>query len=179
MRRMIFRTVALAVLLLTAVAAWDLFKLNRQIPPLAAQAQRATSILIEKEAHRLTLLRNDAVLKTYSIALGSNPVGHKQQEGDRRTPEGDYKIDFKNQRSRFHLALRISYPDTKDRDSARQRGVSPGSDIMIHGLPNGFGWLSRWHVGHDWTDGCAAVTNTEIEEIWAMVDTGTPVTIKP
>jgi murein L,D-transpeptidase YafK len=97
------------------------FKLNRQVPTLAAPEQRATSILIEKEAHRLTLLRNDAMLKTYTIALGSNPVGHKQQEGDRRTPEGDYKIDFKNQRSRFHLALRISYPDAKDSDSAQQR----------------------------------------------------------
>lgn len=179
MRRVLFKAVALAVLLLMAVAAWDFFKPNRQIPALAAPDQRATSILIEKESHRLTLLRNDTVLKTYSIALGANPTGHKQQEGDRRTPEGDYKIDFKNQRSRFHLALRISYPDAKDRDGAKQRGVPPGSDIMIHGVRNGLGWLGNLHRRFDWTDGCAAVTNSEIEEIWAMVDVGTTVTIKP
>ncbi|MDB5600966.1 MAG: hypothetical protein JWN71_3010 [Xanthobacteraceae bacterium] len=177
--RRLFVLVGVIAILLIAMVAWDFVKLSRQIPPLAAPDGRATSILVEKQAHRLTLLRNDAVLKTYDIALGTSPVGHKQQEGDRRTPEGSYAIDFKNQRSRFHLALRISYPNAADRERARSQGVPPGSDIMIHGLPNGLGWLSRWHLGRDWTDGCAAVTNAQIEEIWAMVDVGTSVTIKP
>jgi murein L,D-transpeptidase YafK len=178
MRRLLILVGAVAILLV-AMVAWDFVKLNRKTPPLAAADGRATSILIDKQARRLTLLRHDAVLKTYDIALGTNPVGHKQQEGDRRTPEGTYAIDFKNQRSRFHLALRISYPNAADRERAHSQGVPPGSDIMIHGVRNGLGWLGRWHLGRDWTDGCAAVTNTEIEEIWAMVDVGTPVTIKP
>jgi murein L,D-transpeptidase YafK len=106
-------------------------------------------------------------------------AGYKQREGDGRTPEGRYAIDFKNPRSRFHLALRISYPDASDRDSARRRGVPPGGDIMIHGLPNGLGWLGKYHLWRDWTDGCIAVTNGQIEEIWASVDVGTPVEIRP
>jgi len=178
MRRLLI-PVGVVAILLVALAAWDFAKLGRQIPPLAAQDDRATSILIEKQARRLTLLRNDAVVKTYDIALGGHPTGHKQQEGDRRTPEGTYAIDFKNQRSRFHLALRISYPSAADRERARSQGVAPGSDIMIHGVRNGLGWLGELHRHFDWTDGCAAVTNTEIEEIWARVDVGTPVTIRP
>ncbi|MFX8758819.1 L,D-transpeptidase family protein, partial [Acinetobacter baumannii] len=84
----------------------------------------------------------------------------KSREGDRRTPEGAYSIEFKNERSRFYLALRISYPNADDRKAAQQLGVSPGSDIMIHGLPNGLGWLSYLHLRRDWTDGCVAVTNS-------------------
>jgi murein L,D-transpeptidase YafK len=161
------------------VAAWDFLKLGRAIPPLAAPEKRATLVRVEKQARRLTLLQDGNVLKTYSVALGSDPIGPKQQEGDGRTPEGRYKIDFKHPRSRFHLALRVSYPSDDDRARAQQHGVAAGSDIMIHGQPNGLGPFSRLVLGHDWTDGCVAVTNAQIEEIWAMVDLGTPIEIRP
>lgn len=179
MRRLAMIAGTVMVLGLVALVGWEFLQLGRSVPPLVATEVRATSILVEKKARRISLLRNGTVLKTYDVALGSDPVDHKRQEGDGRTPEGDYAIDFKNQRSRFHLALHISYPNPADRDSARQRGVPPGGDIMIHGLPNGLGWLRTLHLRRDWTDGCIAVTNAEIEEIWAMVDIGTAIQIKP
>jgi len=172
--------VAVVVSAIAAVVGWDLLKPGgRTIPPLAPSDQRATSILVEKQARRMTLLRNGIALKRYDISLGGDPIGHKRQEGDSRTPEGRYLIDFKNDRSRFHLSMRVSYPNAADRESARKRGVPPGSDIMIHGLPNGLGWLGRWQLARDWTDGCIAVTNSEVEEIWSVVDVGTPIEIKP
>jgi murein L,D-transpeptidase YafK len=179
-RTIVLTVVGLAVVTVAAVVGWDLLKpAGLTIPPLAAPDQRATSILVEKQARRMTLLRNGTALKRYDISLGGDPVGHKQQEGDSRTPEGRYLVDFKNDRSRFHLSMRVSYPNANDRERARRRGVPPGSDIMIHGLPNGLGWLGRWQLARDWTDGCIAVTNTEVEEIWSIVDVGTPIEIRP
>jgi murein L,D-transpeptidase YafK len=165
-----------AAALITAVA-WDFF--DRRIPDLRPANERATSIVVDKSARRISLLQDARVLKSYDMSLGSDPVGHKQREGDGRTPEGRYSIDFKNGRSRYHLALRVSYPDIKDRESAKARGVPPGSDIMIHGLPNGLGFLKRLHLMSDWTDGCVAVTNQEIREIWSLVDVGTTIQINP
>lgn len=162
-----------------AYTAWEFLQLGRATPPLVAAESRATSIVVDKQARRITLLRNNDVLKSYAVSLGGNRVGHKQQEGDGRTPEGNYSIDSKNPRSRFHLAMHLSYPDASDVDRARRRGVAAGGDIMIHGLPNGLGWLRDWHLHRDWTDGCIAVTNAEIEEIWALADTGTAVQIRP
>jgi murein L,D-transpeptidase YafK len=179
MRRRLAIGLAAVLLAVVAVIGWDLLQLGRKVPQAATPEQRATAILIEKQARRLTLLRNDAVLASYEVSLGASPVGPKQQEGDGRTPEGRYAIDFKHPRSRFHLALRVSYPSEADRRSAKQRGVAPGSDIMIHGLPNGLGWLGGLTLLRDWTDGCIAVPNTQIEEIWARVDVGTPVEIRP
>jgi murein L,D-transpeptidase YafK len=161
------------------IIAWDVMKLDRRVPELVPASQRVTKILVEKSQRRMTLFRDGDALHMYDVALGSAPVGHKQHEGDGRTPEGNYAVDFKNARSRFHLSLRVSYPGAQDRESARQRGVPPGGDIMIHGLPRGFGWLGALHLVLDWTDGCIAVTNREIEEIWALVDTGVPIEIKP
>ena len=178
-RTIVLTTGAILVASVAGLAAWDFLKFDRTVPPQAAPDARATLIVVEKQAHRLNLIRNGQVLKTYDVALGSNPVGHKQQEGDRRTPEGIYAIDFKHPRSRFHFALRVSYPNAEDRKQAQQRNVPAGSDIMIHGLPNGLGLLGRFVLGRNWTDGCIAVTNKEIEEIWAMVDVGTPIQIKP
>lgn len=157
---------------LIAVSGWDFLQLSRQIPPLAPANDRADLIRVNKSERTLTLLRD-------SQRTGSVPVGHKTREGDGRTPEGRYIVDSRNGRSRFHLALHISYPDARDRDTARQRSVSPGGDIMIHGLPNGLGFLGRLHQHQDWTDGCIAVTDAEIEEIWARVTTGTPIEILP
>jgi murein L,D-transpeptidase YafK len=179
MRRIAVALLSVVTLILVGFASWDLLKFGRQVPPLAAHEGQATSIVVDKQKRRLTVFRYATALKTYEISLGGNPVGPKQREGDSRTPEGNYSIDSKNARSRFHLALHISYPDAADEARAAQNGVSAGSDIMIHGLPNGLGWLGRVHLLRDWTDGCVAVTNTEIEEIWAMVGTGTRVIIQP
>ena len=142
-------------------------------------------IVVEKARHRMTLLDGDKVVRRYRIALGGDPEGHKRREGDGRTPEGVYRIDFRNSRSDFHLSLRISYPDAKDRAAAQKRGAPPGGDIFIHGEPNRIGWLLSWAGAAglvdrgDWTDGCIAVTNPEIREIWANVRVGTPIEIRP
>jgi murein L,D-transpeptidase YafK len=181
---MIARRITLGIVILIAAGllafvGWDFLQLGRKAPALAPADNRANLIVVEKSARRMTLLRDGQVLKTYEVALGSAPSGHKQQEGDGRTPEGAYAIEFKNARSRFHLALRISYPNAADRASAQRRGVAPGSDIMIHGLPNGHGWLAGLHLWHDWTDGCIAVTDWQVDEIWPLVDVGTTVEIRP
>ncbi len=139
----------------------------------------ADQVLVEKSARRLTLLREGKVLKQYHVALGKQPVGDKEQEGDKRTPEGEYKIDWRNAGSRYHLALHISYPDKSDTEQARAKGLSPGGDIMIHGLRDGLGWIGRLHRMLDWTNGCIAVTNPEVEEIGQAVRDGTPIKIVP
>jgi murein L,D-transpeptidase YafK len=119
------------------------------------------------------------VLRSYRIALGFDPVGHKVKEGDGRTPEGRYAIEWRNPRSAYHLSLRISYPNDVDRLRAGELGVDPGGDIMIHGLPNGVGAGERGHPERDWTRGCIAVSDVEMEEIWALVADGTAVEINP
>jgi murein L,D-transpeptidase YafK len=139
----------------------------------------ADRILVEKSARTLSVFRGDTLLKTYKVALGRNPKGPKQREGDGRTPEGTYVIDSRKADSKFHRALHISYPNAEDRRQARLRRVSPGGAIMIHGLPNGMGALGKSHLMRDWTDGCIAVTNTEIEELWRLIPNGTRIEIKP
>ena len=139
----------------------------------------ADRLLVEKSERRLSLIENDAVIRYYTIALGANPIGHKQQEGDERTPEGHYLIDTRKPDSDFHRALHISYPNEDDRRQAEALGVDPGGAIMIHGLPEGWDWLGQVHHALDWTDGCIAVTNYEIEEIWSLVEDGTPIEILP
>ena len=139
----------------------------------------ADKVLIEKKDRRLTLLSNGKTLKAYRVALGRNPEGKKLQDGDKRTPEGAYRIDWRKERSRYRRALHISYPNDNDIVQAKARGVSPGGDIMIHGLPNGIGFIGKIHVKRDWTLGCVAVTNPEIEEIWRVVPDGTVVEIVP
>jgi len=141
--------------------------------------QEADKILIIKSAHTMTLLRGRKALKTYKVALGTVPVGPKAIEGDHKTPEGDYVIDAKNAHSRFHLALHISYPSAADTERARKLGSRPGGAIMIHGLASSFAYLGPLHREIDWTDGCIAVTNPEIEEIWKLVPVGTRVEIRP
>jgi murein L,D-transpeptidase YafK len=178
-RRLVILAIACLVVIGAGLVAWDWLKPGRKVPAPVPPEQRANAILVEKQARRLTLLRDSKPLKTYAVSLGGDPIGHKQQEGDSRTPEGRYLIDFKNERSRFHLSMRVSYPSSDDRESARKRGVPPGSDIMIHGLPNGMGFIGRLSLARDWTDGCIAVTNTEVEEIWSMVEVGTPIEIRP
>jgi tetratricopeptide (TPR) repeat protein len=139
----------------------------------------ADKILIEKEARRLTLISRGEVFKTYKIALGGNPNGPKERRGDNKTPEGTYAIDSRNKDSRYHLSLHISYPNEKDRQRARELGVSPGGDIMIHGIKKGFSWAGDFHTEVDWTKGCIAVTDEEIEEIAKLAPNGTIVEIRP
>lgn len=136
-------------------------------------------IVVDKSRRVMTLWTGKKPFKTYRIGLGGNPVGHKEQEGDSRTPEGRYIIDGKNPNSSFHLSLRISYPNKKDVASARRRGVPPGGWIMIHGTPDSLVALQSVGVMRDWTLGCIAVTNAEIEEIYKVVRIGTPILIKP
>jgi murein L,D-transpeptidase YafK len=140
---------------------------------------QADKIVIIKSARSMTLFSGGKVLKTYKVALGSAPVGPKRVEGDHKTPEGDYVIDARNSHSQFHLSLHISYPSAADRERSRSVGQSPGGAIMIHGLAKPFAYLGPLHRQTDWTDGCIAVTNTEIEEIWKLVPVGTRVEIRP
>jgi len=139
----------------------------------------ADKILIEKKERRLTLIAKGQSLKTYKIALGGNPVGPKERQGDQKTPEGTYVINSRNKDSRYHLSLHISYPNEKDRKRAKELGVSPGGDIMIHGIKKGFSWAGNSHTEVDWTQGCIAVTDEEIEEIEKLVPNGTIVEIRP
>jgi murein L,D-transpeptidase YafK len=124
-------------------------------------------------------MNHGEVLKTYKVALGTVPVGRKQRSGDHKTPEGVYTVDWKNAASKFHKALHVSYPNVADRERARKMGVHPGGDIEIHGLGAKFGWVGALHRERDWTDGCIAVTNEEIDEIWPLVPVGTVIEIKP
>ena len=148
---------------------------DRSFPPSGI----ADWILVEKKARRLTLFRDSKPLKSYDIALGQQPEGPKRFQGDNKTPEGRYRIASRKQNSDFHRALRISYPSPDDDAFAAQQNRSAGGDIMIHGLPNGMGSMGRLHLLRDWTAGCIAVTNIEIEELWRAVPDGTPIEIRP
>ncbi|WEX86612.1 L,D-transpeptidase family protein [Sinorhizobium garamanticum] len=147
-------------------------------PEMAAPDKLAKEVVVDKSERLLKLLRDGTVLGEYSVSLGGNPLGHKEREGDRRTPEGDYLIDWRNPNSSFHLSLHISYPDAADQARAAAAGESPGGDIMIHGLPNGWGFLGSLHRLLDWTNGCIAVTDEEMREIWSLVPDGTPIRIE-
>ena len=136
-------------------------------------------IVVEKSARKLSVFRDGNRIKTYRIALGRRPLGAKQEEGDMKTPEGIYKIDSRNPQSSFHLALHISYPSDEDDQRAAARGVSAGYDIMIHGIQNGRGWIGAFHRWSDWTAGCIAVTDEEIEELSRITPDGTTIEIRP
>ena len=139
----------------------------------------ADSIVVEKSHHRLSLYHQGTLLRRYLVALGQQPVGDKVRVGDNRTPEGLFRIEARNPESLYHRSLKISYPDAAHRARARSLGVSPGGDIMIHGLPARQAWVGAAHRDFDWTEGCIAVTNKEIDEIWSVVPVGTPILIKP
>jgi lipoprotein-anchoring transpeptidase ErfK/SrfK len=153
--------------------------LEQKLFAFVLQKGAADKILIEKKARRLTVMSKGEVLKTYTIALGGNPEGPKERQGDNRTPEGTYVIDSRNNDSRYHLSLHISYPNERDKKRARELGVAPGGNIMIHGLKQGFSWVGNAHTEVDWTSGCIAVTNAEIEEIARLAPNGTTVEIRP
>lgn len=147
-------------------------------PPLPPDV-RADLVRVEKRARTLTLFRSGEALRSYPVSLGGDPVGHKRREGDERTPEGRYVLDYRNPASAAHRSIHVSYPDWADVARARAEGVPPGGMIMVHGITNGLGWLGRLHRLWDWTDGCIAVTNAEMDEIWNAVPDGTPIEIRP
>ncbi len=134
-------------------------------------------VFVDKSARTLQLLSDDKVIKSYHIALGGNPIGHKQQQGDQRTPVGNYILDYKNEKSGYYRSIHVSYPNTADKARAKSRGVSAGGDIMIHGQKNGFGAFGILNQQRDWTEGCMAVTNDEMDEIMAAVKIGTAIEI--
>lgn len=139
----------------------------------------ADSIVVEKQLRRMTVWSGSFPIRTYDVALGLNPAGPKRKAKDFRTPEGLYHIEARNPNSKFHRALRVSYPNAEDVARARAMGVPTGGDIMVHGLPNGQGEVGMYHRSYDWTNGCVAVTDEEIDEMWETVPVGTPIRILP
>lgn len=137
----------------------------------------AESVLVDKSERKMWLIIEGEKYREYGISLGDSPIGHKEHEGDEKTPEGSYIIDYRNPESRFHLSLHINYPREQDRENANKKGLSPGGDIYIHGLPKHMEFIPLMHKDTDWTDGCIAVNNREIEEIWKLVKNGTPIEI--
>ncbi len=144
-----------------------------------ALSKQVDRIIVYKQKREMHVFAKDTLLKIYRIALGANPIGHKQFQGDMKTPEGTYTINGKNPNSAYHLNLGISYPNQADRENAKKHGKSPGGDIKIHGLPNGMGHIGKTHILSDWTHGCIAVSNEEIEELYKHVPLGTSITIYP
>ena len=166
----------LTILALFTLAAFSLQALSANDSPLPASAM-ADKVVVLKSYRQLLLMRGDVVLKTYIVSLGGNPVGPKIRQGDNKTPEGTYILDRHNANSQYHKSLHISYPNADDLARAKTLRVSPGGELFIHGLPNNF----RGHSDAlgDWTEGCIAVTNHEMDEIWRAVADGTPIEIKP
>ena len=136
-------------------------------------------IRVYKAARKLEVMSAGKVLHEFHIALGRSPLGHKNQEGDRKTPEGIYTLDYKKSDSAFHRAIHITYPNTADVASAKARGVSPGGQVMIHGQKNGSGWLSFITQQFDWTNGCIALGNGDMDALWGLVHEGTKIEILP
>jgi murein L,D-transpeptidase YafK len=167
------RIFAFALLLCLSTPAQALQNVNA--------TQLAARILVTKSDRNMYLFDKDGnLIKTYQISLGKSPVGTKRQEGDNKTPEGKYFIESRNQNSDYYLSLRISYPSPADAQRARRQGVSPGGDIFIHGMPNGKEWMHwKYSKKKDWTNGCIAVNNAEIQELWSLVPDKTPILILP
>ncbi|WP_460176150.1 L,D-transpeptidase family protein [Thermodesulfovibrio hydrogeniphilus] len=136
-------------------------------------------IVVIKSKRVMFLMKEGKILKAYRVALGKNPVGAKYAQGDGKTPEGRYYIVGRNPNSNFYKSLKISYPNERDIEKAIRLGVNPGGGIMIHGLSKNVEYLGKYHILDDWTEGCIAVTNEEMDEIWMLVAEGTPIEILP
>ena len=162
----------IARLLVTALLAFA-------APASAAAPQAIDLVKVDKSDRVLLLMSHVTVVARFPIVLGGNPVGHKQQEGDQRTPEGHYTLDFKKKDSAFFRAIHISYPNQVDTQRAQNAGVSPGGAIMIHGQKNGLGWLSGLSQQFDWTDGCIALSNEDMQRVWGLVQVPTAIEIAP
>ncbi len=146
---------------------------------LSSAAETADLVLVNKSDKRLYLYKKQQIVASCPIVFGANPQGHKQQEGDERTPEGRYVLDFKKSASGYYKSIHISYPNAQDIASAKKRGVLPGRSVMIHGQRNGFGWASFLTQRFNWTNGCIALRNEDMEVVWQAVGVGTPIEIRP
>lgn len=140
---------------------------------------KADAVLVIKSERRLYLMLKGVPFASFPVTFGANPTGHKQEQGDERTPEGHYLLDYKNPNSKFYKSIHISYPNAKDRASARGRGVDPGGDIMIHGQKNGWEWAAPLVQFFSWTDGCVALSNRDMDRVWTAISPGTPIEIRP
>ncbi|MBW2093672.1 MAG: L,D-transpeptidase family protein [Deltaproteobacteria bacterium] len=149
------------------------------IPSYAFCIEKADLVVVVKSEHRLYLKKSGKTLKEFHVVFGANPKGHKIMKGDERTPQGRYVLDYKNKHSAFYKSIHISYPNQQDRQRAKKLGVDPGGLIMIHGQKNGLGRFSVITQRFNWTDGCIALTNTDMDEVWNAVDVGIPIEIKP
>jgi murein L,D-transpeptidase YafK len=147
--------------------------------PGVVSAQKADLVVVRKSESRLYLERDGRTFASFRAVFGSEAKGHKQQEGDERTPEGRYVLDSKNVRSAFYRSIHISYPNGQDVAAAKARGVKPGGQIMIHGQKNGLSWLSPVAQWFNWTDGCVGLSNEDMDAVWNAVDVGTPIQIHP
>lgn len=166
-------------LTLIAFLGLPAFVYSAQKPSTTKPFPKIDLILVEKASRVMSVFHKKTKLKTYKIALGFDPIGHKEQEGDGKTPEGVYFVSHKYPKSQFYLALQVSYPNAHDQKNAKKKGVSAGGEIMIHGLGKTFSWLGKLHINKDWTLGCIAVTNEEIKEIYDATSTGTKIEIRP
>ena len=147
--------------------------------PGVVSAQKADLVVVRKSESRLYLERDGRTFASFRAVFGSEAKGHKQQEGDERTPEGRYVLDSKNVRSAFYRSIHISYPNVQDVAAANARGAKPGGQIMIHGQKNGLSWLSPVAQWFNWTDGCVGLSNEDMDAVWNAVDIGTPIQIYP
>ena len=145
----------------------------------ALSSEKADLVVVVKSEYKLYLIREGRLFASFPVVFGSNPKGHKQQQGDGRTPEGEYVLDYKNPNSKYYKSIHISYPNAEDRVNARKRGVSPGGDIMVHGQPNKWGTFSFITQLFNWTNGCIALSNSDMDAVWNAVDPGTPIQIRP
>lgn len=148
-------------------------------PSAETNLNKIDGIKVVKHERQLYLLSNGSIVSHYPVVLGTNPIGHKQREGDGRTPEGSYVLDRKNKSSQFYRSIHLSYPNAQDIKYANENHVQPGSDIMLHGQRNGFGWLSSIMQRFDWTAGCIALSNEDLDKIWVQINEGTPIIIEP
>jgi murein L,D-transpeptidase YafK len=169
-----YRACVLLGIVILSIGAWSAWP-DTPLP----LGSKVDLIVVRKAARQLELYRGGQLVKVYAVSLGRHPLDRKERQGDGRTPEGDYRLDYRNANSSFHEALHISYPDSVDLSAARARGVDAGGLVMIHGMKNGWGWLGRLHRLVDWTDGCVAVTDREMDEIWRVVPDGTRIVLKP
>ena len=145
----------------------------------ASDFPMADKIVVEKENRKLHLMRNGEIFRTFEVALGVAPIGDKEREGDQRTPEGRYLLDNRNPDSDFFLSIHISYPSLAERAAARQKGLDPGGAIMIHGQPNEPTFSAAYYRQEDWTNGCIAVSNSDMIDIWLMTPNNIPIEILP
>lgn len=172
------RRIVLWLLTSVVIATLIVWGVRPRITPIKASVV-ADRVMVEKSNHRLVLYRDGAVLRSYSVALGRGGIGPKDRAGDNKVPEGQYRIVTRNPHSAFYRALRVGYPTPQQVAAARTVGIDPGGDIMIHGIRNGLGWIGTLHRTVDWTRGCVAVTDEEMDEIWRLVPDGTPIEIRP